>query len=62
MRAESTIAEELSRLEQAWPDEAGKRYRNNFLQPMRQMAEELRCAMEEFESELPSRPLNPNDY
>lgn len=62
MRAESTIAEELSKLEQAWPDEAGKRYRNNFLQPMGQMAKELRRAMEEFESELPNRPINPNGY
>ena len=62
MRAESTITKEMSMLEQAWPDEAGMRYRNNFLQPLGQLAEELRRAMEVFESELPTRPIDPNGY
>lgn len=57
MRTEQLIGVEIGILDQVWPDETGKRYRNTFLLPLEETAEELRRVIEMFEQELPSRPM-----
>lgn len=56
MRLLKLVLAEQRLLERAWSDDAGRRYRNEFLRPIEDCAEELAHALRQFENGLPRGP------